>query len=40
MGDAAADVVAAVPPSGDVHDAAYEVIALPLFAGAVNVTTI
>jgi hypothetical protein len=40
MGDAAPDLVAAVPPSGDVQEAAYEVIALPLSAGAVNVTTI
>jgi hypothetical protein len=40
MGDVVPDVVAAVPPSGDVHDAAYDVMALPLSAGAVNVTTI
>jgi hypothetical protein len=40
MGHAAPDFVAAVPPSGDVHEAAYEMMALPLSAGAVNVTTI
>jgi hypothetical protein len=39
-GDAEPEVVVAVPPLGDVHDAAYEVIAVPLSAGAVKDTTI
>jgi hypothetical protein len=39
IGDAAPELFPDVPPSLDVHDAAYEVIELPPFAGAVNVTT-
>jgi hypothetical protein len=38
-GDAAPDCERVVPPLLDVHDAVYEVIGLPLSAGAVNATT-
>ena len=40
IGDAAPELVPDVPPLEDVHVAAYDVIALPLSAGAVYVTTI
>ena len=40
MGDPEPVLDPAVPPVLDVHDAVYEVIALPLSAGGVNVTTI
>ena len=39
-GDAEPDRAPVAPPSLDVHDAVYEVIALPLLFGAVNETTI
>jgi hypothetical protein len=40
IGDAEPELFPNVPPLLDVHCTAYDVIALPLFAGAVNVTTI
>jgi hypothetical protein len=40
IGDAVPEWFPDVPPLLDVHAAAYDVIAAPLFAGAVNVTTI
>ncbi|HTK15444.1 MAG TPA: hypothetical protein VL769_03550 [Acidimicrobiia bacterium] len=40
IGDAGPELFPNVPPSLDVQFAAYDVIALPLSAGAVNVTTI
>ena len=40
IGDAVPELLPAVPLLLDVHDAAYDVIALPLFAGAVKATTI
>ena len=40
IGEAEPELFPEVPPLLDVHAAAYDVIALPLFAGAVNATTI
>jgi hypothetical protein len=40
IGDAEPELFPNAPPLLEVHFAAYDVIALPLFAGAVNVTTI
>jgi hypothetical protein len=40
IGDAEPELFPEVPPLLEVHAASYDVIALPLFAGAVNATPI